>query len=64
MDVAMRLSISFLVWLLNAALLAGCGLTKEKPDETKDWSPQRIYSEAKAEINSGNNEKGIKLLEK
>jgi outer membrane protein assembly factor BamD len=63
MEVGMRLSISFLVLMLNAALFAGCGLTQEKPDETKDWSPQRIYSEAKAEITSGNNEKGIKLLE-
>lgn len=63
MDIDMRVSISFLVLLLNAAFLAGCGLTQEKPDETKDWSPQRIYKEAKDNINSGNNEKGIKLLE-
>ena len=59
----MRLSISFLVLLLYGALLAGCGLNKDKPDQTKDWSPQRIYSEAKSEIASGNNDKGIKLLE-
>ena len=59
----MRLSISFLALLLNGALLAGCGLNKDKPDPTKDWSPQRIYTEAKAEIASGNNDKGIKLLE-
>ena len=38
-------------------------MTQEKPDETKNWSPQRLYKEAKDEINSGNNEKGIKLLE-
>ncbi len=59
----MRLSISLLIVLLHAAGLSGCGLTKEKPDETKNWSPQRLYKEAKDEINSGNNEKGIKLLE-
>ena len=59
----MRLSISFLALLLCGALLAGCGLNKDKPDQTKDWSPQRIYSEAKSEIASGNNDKGIKLLE-
>lgn len=57
------MSISLLIVLLNAAWLSGCGLTQEKPDETKNWSPQRIYKEAKDEINSGNNEKGIKLLE-
>ena len=59
----MRLSISFLVLSLHGVLLAGCGLNQDKPDPTKDWSPQRIYSEAKSEIASGNNEKGIKLLE-
>ena len=59
----MRFSISFLTLLLHGALLTGCGLNKDKPDPTKDWSPQRIYSEAKSEIASGNNEKGIKLLE-
>lgn len=59
----MRLSISCLVLLLNGALLVGCGLSQEKPDPTKEWSPQRIYSEAKSEIASGNNDKGIKLLE-
>ena len=59
----MRLSISFLTVLLHAALLAGCGLNQDKADPTKDWSPQRIYSEAKSEIASGNNDKGIKLLE-
>ncbi len=59
----MRFSISFLALLLHGALLTGCGLNKDKPDPTKDWSPQRIYSEAKSEIASGNNEKGIKLLE-
>ena len=63
MDIAMRLSISFLVLVLHGALLSGCGLNQEKADPTKDWSPQRIYSEAKSEIASGNNEKGIKLLE-
>ena len=59
----MRLSISLLIVLLNALWLSSCGLTQEKPDETKNWSPQRLYKEAKDEINSGNNEKGIKLLE-
>jgi outer membrane protein assembly factor BamD len=43
--------------------LTGCGLFKEKPDETKNWSAQRLYSEAKDELNAGNFEKAVKLLE-
>lgn len=44
-------------------LLAACGSTGDKADETKNWSAQRLYSEAKDELNSGNFEKGVKLLE-
>ena len=49
--------------LLAAALLAGCGILKEE-DKTATWSPNRIYSEAKDELNSGNYDKAIPLYEK
>ena len=49
--------------LLAAALLAGCGLLKEE-DKTATWSPNRIYSEAKDELNSANYDKAIPLYEK
>ena len=44
-------------------MLAGCGVLKEE-DKTAAWSPNRIYSEAKDELNSGNYDKAIPLYEK
>ena len=44
-------------------LLTGCGLLPEVIDETKGWSAQKLYSEAKSELGSGNYEKSIKLFE-
>lgn len=58
----MRHSVALLVVCLQL-LLAGCGAFKDKADETKNWSAQRLYSEAKDEMNSGNYEKAVKLLE-
>jgi outer membrane protein assembly factor BamD len=49
--------------LLAASVLAGCGILKEE-DKTATWSPNRIYSEAKDELNSGNYDKAIPLYEK
>ena len=43
--------------------LGGCGLLPEVQDETAGWSAQRIYSEAKDELNSGNYERAVKLFE-
>lgn len=52
------------VWLLTGAalLLAGCSSTPE--DKTADWSPNKIYAEAKDELNSGGYDKAVTLLEK
>ena len=44
------------------ALVAGCSSTPE--DRTANWSPNRIYSEAKAELDAGGFDKAIPLLEK
>jgi outer membrane protein assembly factor BamD len=49
--------------LLAAALLAGCGSTREE-DRTTGWSPNRLYSEAKSELDAGAFEKAIPLFEK
>ncbi|MES2910745.1 MAG: outer membrane protein assembly factor BamD [Pseudomonadota bacterium] len=47
---------------LACAMMAGCS---SKPvDQTSTWSPNRIYAEAKDEVNSGGYEKAIPLLEK
>jgi outer membrane protein assembly factor BamD len=45
-----------------AALLAACSSTTE--DKTASWSPNKIYAEAKDELNSGGYDKAIPLLEK
>lgn len=51
-------------WSLAGAalLLAGCSSTPE--DKTAAWSPNKIYAEAKDELNSGGYEKAIVLFEK
>ncbi len=43
--------------------LSGCGLLPEVADETAGWSAQRLYSEAKDNLNDGSYEKAIKLYE-
>jgi outer membrane protein assembly factor BamD len=51
--------------LLLIALIAGCGLLPEgEQDETAGWSAQRLYSEAKESLNSGNYEQAIKYYGK
>jgi outer membrane protein assembly factor BamD len=49
--------------LLLALAAAGCSSLSEK-DETQGWSAQRLYGEAKDEMNSRNWDKAIKYLEK
>lgn len=52
------------VWaaLCAGALLVGCSSTKE--DKTANWSPNKIYSEAKEESDSGAYDKAVPLYEK
>jgi outer membrane protein assembly factor BamD len=45
-------------------VLAACGNPRKQVDETAGWSAERLYSEAKEEISSGNNQRAISLLEK
>lgn len=52
----------FLLTLLVASLLAGCNTTKEDP--TAKWTPDRIYTEAKEELDSGGFDKAVPLFEK
>lgn len=44
--------------------LAGCGAFGEKPDVTRDWPVQRLYSEAKAAMDGGDFETAIDYYEK
>lgn len=50
--------------LLLALAGGGCSLLPDQIDETKDWSAQRLYSEAKASLNEGDYETAIDLYEK
>ena len=43
--------------------LAACGWLPEKQDETAQWSPNKLYTEAKSELADGNYDKAIKLFE-
>lgn len=51
-------------WSLTSAvlLLGGCSSTPK--DDTAGWSPNKIYAEAKDELDSGGYEQAIKLFEK
>jgi len=51
------LALIFLLWL------SGCSLLPEVQDETKGWSAQKLYSEAKLQMDDGGYEKAIKYFE-
>jgi outer membrane protein assembly factor BamD len=57
-----RLSVVPALMMGVAALLAACSSTSD--DKTSTWSPNRIYSEAKDEMDSGAYDKAIPLYEK
>ena len=59
-----RKSKLFLAGSIAAALLAGCALLPETIDETKGWSAQRLYSEAKEAIGEGNYKTALEYLDK
>jgi len=65
MPLSMRhLSKVFFALSLTATLLAGCSLLPEKIDETRGWSAQRLYSEAKDSMNGGNYKTALEYLDK
>ena len=52
-----------LLALVAAAMLGACGSTPST-DKTAEWSPNRIYKEAKDELDAGAYDKAIPLFEK
>ena len=50
--------------LILVLCVSACGLMPDQIDETKDWSAQKLYSEAKEKLDDGSYEKAIKLYEK
>jgi outer membrane protein assembly factor BamD len=53
------LSIAFMLSLSACSLLQS-----EPPDETRNWSAQKLYAEAREELNAGGYEKSVKYFEK
>ena len=56
--------ITIIPLVLLVLLLAGCGGFGDKPDITRNWSVQRLYSEAKAAMDTGDYETAIDYYEK
>ena len=50
--------------LISPLLLSGCGMFGNSVDETAGWSAQRLYTEAKEQLDSANYESAIRLYEK
>ena len=50
--------------VIFGVLLGACGLLPDQVDETRGWSVQKLYSEAKSELNASNYEQAIKYYEK
>ena len=50
--------------VIFGVLLASCGLLPEAQDETRVWSAQKLYTEAKSELNNRNYETAIKYYQK
>ena len=45
-------------------LMAACGMLDDKNDETKGWSAQKLYAEARSNLDSRNYEKAISYYQK
>ena len=57
-----KLSVLPAAAIVAAAVLAACSSTPD--DKTATWSPNKIYAEAKDELNSGAYDKAVPLFEK
>ncbi len=54
---------AFSASVLLTLLVAGCGILPEVKDETAGWSAQKLYTDAKDNLNEGNYERAIKMFE-
>lgn len=60
----MRNSLTVFLALALGWLLGACAMFSTEVDETRGWSAQKIYAEARSELNDRNYERAIKLYEK
>ena len=44
--------------------ISACGILPDKVDETKNWTVEQLYTDAKNDLDNGNYESSIKTLEK
>ena len=59
-----RHSVTIFFALFMGWQLAACGLMGDKADETKGWSAQKMYAEARAALGEGSYEKAIGYYQK
>jgi outer membrane protein assembly factor BamD len=59
-----RLSVRLLAAMAFALSVSACGILPEVKDETEAWSAQKLYTEAKENLEGGNYERAVKLFEK
>lgn len=57
-------SLAALLVVLFSAFLSGCGLLSEQADETRGWSANKLYAEAKTAMADGAYDKAVKYFEK
>ena len=62
--IIVRHSLALLLGVLVAAIISACSVFGDAEDETKGWSAQKLYSEAKDSLNNRNYEQAIKYYEK
>jgi len=60
----MILIVRYSLAVIFGVMLASCGLLPEAQDETRGWSAQKLYNEAKSELNNRNYESAIKYYQK
>lgn len=53
-----------LLGLILTLSLAGCGIFGDKIEESKNWTAEKLYAEAKDELASGSFERAVQLFEK
>ncbi|MBQ5947606.1 outer membrane protein assembly factor BamD [Massilia sp. ST3] len=60
----MQKKLSVLVATCALVGLSACGILPERADETKNWSAEKLYAEARDEMAGGHYEAAIKLFER
>jgi outer membrane protein assembly factor BamD len=56
--------VALLVAALCVFVIGGCGAFNPSKDPTADWTVEKLYAEARSELDSGNNVAAVKLYEK